>query len=59
MVEMISNGKSDEEVLAFIRGNYRLVLLTEEETIRLNRLNRSRITEDRLEAAGISVVRGD
>jgi hypothetical protein len=53
VVSRIDQGMSDEELLAFIRGTYRLVLLTQEETRALNRANRSRLTEDRIAEAGI------
>lgn len=53
VVARIDLGDSDDELLAFIRRTYRLVLLTPEETRTLNRANRSRLTADRIADAGI------
>jgi hypothetical protein len=53
IIKVIETGGSDEDLIAFIKGNYRLVLLTKEETSKINRLNRSRITNDRIADAGI------
>jgi len=53
VIALVGEGATDNEVCAFIRANYRLVLLTKDETQRLNRLNRSRITKDRIADAGI------
>ncbi len=52
---VVSDGATDEEVLRFIKENYRLVLLTEEETTKINQQNRSSITEDRIADAGIGL----
>ncbi len=57
VIELVNDGATDDEVLRFIQDNYRLVLLTREETTRINRLNRSRITEDRIADAGIALYR--
>jgi hypothetical protein len=48
------NGDSDEEMIAYVRRHYRLVLLTPEEMARLNGVNRSAIRWKRLEKAGIT-----
>lgn len=56
-IEKIGGGASDEELTEYIKRLYRLVLLTPEETKRLNRINRSRMTPDRLGEAGISLVK--
>jgi hypothetical protein len=55
VIQLVTSGTTDEEVLSFIQKNYRLVLLTPQETMALNRLNRSRITPDRLTDAGIVI----
>jgi len=53
VIGLVKEGASDDDILHFIKKNYRLVLLTEDETKRLNRLNRSNITDDRIADAGI------
>ena len=57
VIEMVKRGATDGEILQYIRGRYRLVLLSKEETTALNRLNRSRITPDRIADAGIELFR--
>ena len=52
----LSKDSSDEEIIAYVKRNYRLVLLTPEETKRLNKMNRSRMTAKRLGEAGIEIV---
>ena len=52
----IDNNATDAELIAFIRENFLLVLLTPEETLRLNKLNRSTIVCDRLRDAGIELA---
>ncbi|MGN6480400.1 hypothetical protein, partial [Luteibacter sp.] len=39
VIEVVNGGATDEQVVAFIAERYRLVLLTQEETTALNRLN--------------------
>ena len=56
-INFLDEGASDKEFKEFIVEHYRLVLLTKEEMQRLNRINRSRMTPDRLREAGIAVVR--
>ena len=56
-IREIDHGASDQEFTDYVRQHYRLVLLTDEETRRLNRINRSEMTRDRLGSAGISVVK--
>jgi len=53
VIELVNDGASDDDILKFIKANYRLVLLTKAETTRINRLNRSTITNDRIADAGI------
>ena len=55
VIRLVTSGTTDMEVISFIQKNYRLVLLTPQETMALNRLNRSRITPDRLTDAGIVI----
>lgn len=56
-IREIDKGASDQEFTDYVRKHFRLVLLTVEETQRLNRINRSKMTQDRLGSAGISVVK--
>lgn len=53
VIQIVGSGATDEEILSYIKNNYRLVLLTHQETAALNRLNRSNISPDRLSDAGI------
>jgi hypothetical protein len=55
-IEKISEGASDAELAAFVRNHYQLVLLTPIEALRLNRLNRSKMSPDRLSSAGIRIA---
>lgn len=55
-IAQIDAGVDDDEFLAFLKAHFQLALLTEAETQRLNRDNRTKITTDRLERAGISLV---
>lgn len=55
VIRRIGEGASDEAITAYICGTYRLVLLTEAETTALSRLNRSRMTSDRIADAGIKL----
>jgi hypothetical protein len=52
-ISEIERGASDEEFAAFVKSHFQLVLLTQEETLRLNKINRSKMDPDRLKAAGI------
>ena len=54
-IRLLDEGASDEEFTAYVVKHYRLVLLTKEERQRLDRINRSRMTPDRLGKAGIQV----
>lgn len=58
IIKIVGNGATDDEILSVIQQDYRLVLLTQDETTALNRLNRSRITPDRLADAGIKIFCG-
>ncbi|MCF5142822.1 hypothetical protein GIW41_28110 [Pseudomonas sp. PA-6-1D] len=55
VIRLVISGCTDDEIISFIQQNYRLVLLSPQETMVLNRLNRSRITPDRLTDAGIVI----
>ncbi len=55
-IERIESGVNDTEFLQFVRENFRLALLTQDETARLNKLNRSKIHPERLSGAGIRLV---
>ena len=55
-IARIEAGLTDTEFLDFVRGHFQLALLTEAETLRLNRLNRSEIATDRLANAGICLI---
>ena len=56
-IGVLDRGASDQELIEFVIRHYRLVLLTAEETQHLNRVNRSRMTPDRLGEAGIEIRR--
>jgi hypothetical protein len=58
-IEKIEAGTSDADFTNFVKENFQLALLTREETIHLNRLNRSRIDSERLKVAGIKLVKVD
>jgi len=47
---------TDAQFRAFVKRHYKTVLLSPEETLRLNRLNRSRVCTNRLREAGIKVA---
>lgn len=55
-IGVLDRGASDREFNEFVMRHYRLALLTREEMQRLNRINRSRMTPDRLEEAGIAML---
>lgn len=55
-IEKIGEQMSDTQFEAFIREHYILVLLSPDETKRLNKQNRSRMNPDRLENAGIQLA---
>ena len=55
IIHMVGDGGTDDDVIDFIKANYRLVLLTREETAKINRLNRSKMTADRIADAGIAL----
>ncbi len=57
IISEIDAGKSDRQLIDFIKKHYRLVLLTAEETKRLNRINRSELHDDRLGQAEIILAR--
>jgi len=57
VIDRIGEGCTDDELVEFIRARYRLVLLSKDETRRINGLNRSRITDDRIADAGIELVK--
>jgi hypothetical protein len=44
---------TDSDLINYISNNYHLVLLTPEETKKLNKINRSKMSPTRLEEAGI------
>jgi hypothetical protein len=53
IISAIEIGKSDRQLINLIKKHYRLVLLTAEETKRLNGINRSELHHDRLGQAKI------
>jgi hypothetical protein len=55
-ISKIDAGATDAEFIDFVCEHYQLALLTEEETARLNKINRSRIDPSRLMSAGIRLV---
>lgn len=52
-IEKTEAGASDDEFADFVKAHFKLALLTPAETTRLNKINRSRIAHDRLQAAWI------
>lgn len=55
-IEQIEANVSDDEFKEFVKTHFQLALLTQDETLRLNKLNRSRIVPDRLKSAGIRLA---
>ncbi len=55
-IDKLRDGVSDQEFIDYVKQHYRLVLLTAKETKRLNRINRSQMTANRLGQAGIEVI---
>jgi hypothetical protein len=51
----VDESEKPEALKLFVKGHYRLVLLTGPETERLNKMNRSEMVADRLEKAGVKV----
>ena len=52
---MVADGASDDELIAYIRENFRLVLLTPGERKSLDQINRSKVSKTRLADAGITM----
>jgi hypothetical protein len=55
-IDRIGQQVSDAEFKAFVREHYKFVLLSPAETLRLNKINRSKLTPDRLREAGIELA---
>lgn len=55
IIRIVEDGGADDDIIKYIGRNYRLVLLTHEETKKLDRQNRSQITRDRIAEAGITL----
>lgn len=55
-IAKIEAGATDSQFLDFVRTHFQLALLTEAETSRLNKVNRSKIDTDRLASAGIRLI---
>ena len=51
--QMVDAGKTDEEIFAWLKANYRIVVLTVEETLELNCRNRSSICPNRMDGIEI------
>lgn len=58
-IEKIETGANDAAFTKFVKKHFQLALLTKEETLHLNKLNRSRIDPDRLRNAGIKLVKAE
>ena len=56
-IEKIEAEASDDDFTDFVKGHFQLALLTQDETQRLNKLNRSKIDPERLKSAGISLAK--
>jgi hypothetical protein len=57
VLALVDAGKNDEVLLRYIKRRYKMVLLTPEETLQLNKQNRSRMTSQRLRDAGIKLAK--
>ena len=57
IIKVIEAEGIDDDIISFIKKKYRLVLLTKEETAMINKLNRSKITDDRIADAGIELYK--
>lgn len=55
-IDEIGRGASDSEFKDFVSNLYKLVLLSPEETLLLNKQNRSKVSSDRLSKAGIELA---
>ena len=55
-IEWIESGTNDEDFRSLVKQHYQLALLTHEETVRLNRMNRTKLEADRLGRAGIKLA---
>jgi len=53
-IERTEAGATDQEFTSFARVNFQLAFLTQAETVRLNKLSRSRVASDRLTSAKIA-----
>ena len=51
----IDQGETDEQIISYIKNEYRLVLLSVNERARLDKSNRSKISKSRLEENGIEI----
>ena len=51
--QMVDAGNTDGEIFAWLKANYRVVVLTVEETLDLNRRNRSNICPNRMDGIEI------
>lgn len=56
-IEKLDGGATDAEFIDYVRMYFQLALLTEDETTRLNKLNRSKIDPERLSSAGIRLCK--
>lgn len=56
-IEQVEAGAGDDAFADFVRASFQLALLTQEETLHLNKLNRSKIDPDRLKSAGIRLAK--
>jgi len=55
-ISLIKNGASDDDLKAYVKEHYQLVLLTPDEALRLNKINRSKMTPNRLADADIKLA---
>lgn len=56
-IDRINHQASDAQLIRFVRSHFRLVLLTSDEALRLNKQNRSKMAADRLGEAGIKMAK--
>ena len=55
-IKEVDREVSDDDFKEFVRRHYQLVLLSPEETLRLNKHNRSKVHPERLKQVGIELA---
>ena len=57
LCEKIEKGETEQQLIDFIKSTFRLVLLTKKERRAIDKINRSRMTPDRVAEAGIALYK--